>query len=454
MTWGWAFFLIYAVLTAWLAWKSGQGQSSAESFAVGSGHMPWWMAGITLGACLASSSTFVIMPGFVYASGLSALIGFSVPLILGIGAGLLVMAFPFQRIGGRLGALTVPHFLGAAYASPALRQLFAGLNILNIAYLILITVGCGYVMEASLGVQYPIAVVGIVAFVFAYTGFGGATAHAWTNTLQGGIMVLVSLLIFGSGVHLWPQVAADLPTTGFTDPDSVLFGSWWEAYLVPVIVGFALSTQPHLLSKALYVDSRAELTKTIATGVLTYAIFCLVLFAGAYARITLPEGVPQDQVMAQYLVQAFGDGPLGALVTTAILAAAMSTLDGLLVAIAASVGNDLIPGKGSVLANRVVLVVLAVATIAGALYPPKLVLLLGQLGIYGLVAASAGPLLAALFGRSLAAGPAVLSAVLALAVHFGLSLTVVDNPAVAVVAALLVAVPVAVLPSRWAPAAA
>ena len=106
------------------------------------------------------------------------------------------------------------------------------------------------------------------------------------------------------------------------------------------------------------------------------------------------------------------------------------------------------------LANRVVLVVLAVATIAGALYPPKLVLLLGQLGIYGLVAASAGPLLAALFGRSLAAGPAVLSAVLALAVHFGLSLTVVDNPAVAVVAALLVAVPVAVLPSRWAPAAA
>jgi sodium/pantothenate symporter len=454
MTWAWGFFLVYAVATAYLAYKSGQGNESAETFAVGSGHMPWWMAGITLGACLASSSTFVILPGFVYQSGFSALLGFTVPLVIGIAAGLLVLAFPFQRIGARLGALTIPHFLGAAYGSPALRQLFAGLNILNVAYLILITVGCGYVMEAALGVPYPAAVVGIVTFVFAYTGFGGANAHAWTNTLQGLIMVGVSLVIFLSGASLWPAVAADLATTGWTDPASPLFATAWEAYLVPVIVGFALSTQPHLLSKALYVDSTKDLTRTIAVGVLTYGIFCLVLFAGAYARIVLPAGIAQDQVMAQYLVFAFGAGPIGALVTTAILAAAMSTLDGLLVAIAASVGNDLFPGKGSVMANRLVLVGLAVATIGGALYPPKLVLLLGQLGIYGLVAASAGPLLAALFGRALHPAAAMASALVALVIHFGLSFTIVANPAVAVVAALAVAVPIAVVPSLLAAPAA
>lgn len=448
MSWAWLFFGIYAVLTAGLAWRSGQGNDSSESFALGSGHMPWWMAGITLGACLASSSTFVILPGFVYASGKSALLGFTLPLLAGIGLGLLSMAFPFQRIGGKLGALTVPHFLGAAYDSPKLRQLFAGLNILNIAYLILITVGCGYVMEQSLGVPYPAAVIGIVTFVFAYTGFGGATAHAWTNTLQGGVMVGVSLLIFFGGAHLWPEVMADLSTTGWTDPESVLFSTPFEAYVVPVIIGFALATQPHLLCKALYVDSKAALTKTVGLGMLTYAIFCLVLFAGAYARIILPADVPQDQVMAQYLVAALGTGPLGALVSTAILAAAMSTLDGLLVAIAASVGNDLVPGKGSVMINRLVLVGLAVATIAGALNPPKLVLILGQLGLYGLVAASAGPLLGALFrpGRvsAVAAGA---SAISALVVHFGLALTVVTNPALATCAALAVGIPVALVPS-------
>ena len=138
---------------------------------------------------------------------------------------------------------------------------------------------------------------------------------------------------------------------------------------------------------------------------------------------------------------------MGALISTAILAAAMSTLDGLLVAIAASVGNDLVPGKGSVWANRGVLLFLGVATIAGALNPPALVLLLGQLGIYGLVAASAGPLLAALYSRGTPpVGAAFASAGVALAVHFGLC-AVLPNPAVAACAALLVAVPIAVLPA-------
>ncbi len=452
MSWAWVFFLIYAVFTAGLAWRSGQGTDSSESFAIGSGHMPWWMAGITLGACLASSSTFVIMPGFVYASGLVALLSFTVPLLIGIGLGLWALSYRFQAVGARHGALTVPHLLGAAYDSPKLRQLFAGLNILNVAYLILITVGCGYVMEQALGVPYPFAVVGIVTFVFAYTGFGGATAHAWTNTLQGMVMVVVSLVVFASGVHLWPQVAADLPTTGLVDPGSVLFSTPWEAYLVPVVIGFALSTQPHLLSKALYVEDQRELTKTIGLGMVTYTIFSLVLFAGAYARLVLPADVPQDQVMARYLVVAFGDGPMGALISTAILAAAMSTLDGLLVAIAASVGNDLVPGKGSVWANRGVLVFLGVATILGALNPPKLVLILGQLGIYGLVAASAGPLLAALYSRGTPpVGAAFASAGTALAVHFGLS-AVIPNPALAATVALFVAVPIAVLPAlRTAP---
>jgi len=447
MSWAWFFFLIYAVFTAGLAWRSGRGTDSSASFAIGSGRMPWWMAGVTLGACLASSSTFVIMPGFVYASGLPALIGFTLPLLFGVALGLWTLSYRFQAVGGRHGALTVPHLLGAAYDSPRLRQLFAGLNILNVAYLILITVGCGYVMQAALGVPYHWAVVGIVTFVFAYTGFGGATAHAWTNTLQGMVMVVVSLLVFASGVGLWPEVMADLPTTGWVDPESVLFSTGWETYLVPVVIGYALSTQPHLLSKALYVEDRRELTRTIGLGMATYATFSLVLFAGAYARVSLPADVPQDQVMAQYLVHAFGDGPIGALISTAILAAAMSTLDGLLVAIAASVGNDLVPGKGSVWANRGVLVFLGVTTIAGALNPPQLVLILGQLGIYGLVAASAGPLLAALYSRGTPpVSAAFASSAVALLVHFGLS-TVIANPAVAACAALVVAVPIAVLPA-------
>lgn len=300
------------------------------------------------------------------------------------------------------------------------------------------------------GYGYETSVVGIVAFVFAYTGLGGATAHAWTNSLQGVVMLVVAVLIFLSGAHLWDRVGPDLTTTGFTAPGSVFFSTHAEVWLVPLGMGFALTTQPHVLSKALYVEGPRELTQTILTGVATFSVFCLVLFAGAYARLTLPPGLAQDAMMAEYLQVAFGSPIVSAVVSVAILAAAMSTLDGLLVAIAASVGNDIFPGQGSVWINRAVLVALAVVTIGMSISPPGLVLKLGQLGVYALVSASAGPLLAGLFlkGR-LPAWSAQTSAATALLVYAALNM-VQGNPGVAGIGAMLVSIPVAFSPFVFA----
>lgn len=458
--WAWAFFGAYVILTSFLAWRGGQKGCDASTFALGSGRMHWAVAGVTLGACLASSAMFVIFPGFVYAEGLAALVGFSLPLIAGIAVGLLLFAPRFQRLGGTYKALTVPHWLGARYGSSALRRVFSALNVLNVAYLVLIAVGCGYVMQRALGVPYEAAVVGIVLFVFGYTGFGGAWAHAFTNTLQGGLMLVVAVLVFGSGLALWQDgsLVQSLSQTGLTAEGSVLFSTTWEVWLVPFVMGIALSTQPHLLTKALYVEGRRNLWLTVGTGVLTFAVFSLVLFAGAYARVVLPAGIPQDQAMAEYLLVAFPWPPVAALVSVAILSASMSTMDGLLVAVSASVANDLFPGKGSVKLNRAVLAVLAAVTIGVALSPPKLVLILGQQGVYGLVAASAGPLLIGLFrpGR-LSAGWAVGSAAVALAVHFGVGAVggLTPNPGVSAAAAMLAGLPVALLGSlRAAPVSA
>lgn len=442
----WFFFLLYAVSTATLAFKSTSSTEDAKSFALGSGKMHWALTGITLGACLASSATFVIAPGFVYADGLAGLIGSSVPLIGGIALGLFSLAYRFQDTGKANGALTVPHWLGARYQSPGLRRFFSALNVLNLAYLVLITVGCAYVMSAALAIPYAASVVGIVTFVFGYTAFGGATAHAWTNSLQGGVMLVVAVAIFLSGMTWWPQVFPALAADAWTAPDSVLYGSLGEVWVVPFVMGFALSTQPHLLSKALYVDGHRELTLTLVTAVLTFSVFSLVLFAGLYARFALGDGIPQDKVMASYLQVAFTHPAASAAVSVAVLAAAMSTLDGLLVAIGASVGNDLL-GGGSVWMNRAVLAVLAVITIAISSAPPALILPFGQTGVYALVVASAGPLLAGLFLQgALPVRWAAASAVCALLVHFGFD-WFLPNPGVGASVALLVGIPIAFVPA-------
>ena len=149
----WVLFTLYAVATAALAWRGGRATTSSAGFAIGSGDMSPWIAGITLGACLASSATFVLFPGFVYADGMAALIGFGPPFFAGLAAGLLVMAPRFQDVGAQVGALTIPHWLGSRYDSMALRRLFGALNVLQLAYLVIITVGCGYVMRDALGIN-------------------------------------------------------------------------------------------------------------------------------------------------------------------------------------------------------------------------------------------------------------------------------------------------------------
>lgn len=466
--WAWALFSLYLVFTSYLAYLGGKKVSGGSDFAIGDGKMNPLVAGVTLGACLASSATFVIFPGFVYLDGLAALIGFSLPLIAGLATGFLLFSPPFQRVGEEVQALTVPHWIGARYKSDGLRRLYAGLTLLNVAYLVLVTVGCGYVMEAALGVPYQWSVIGIVVFVFGYTAFGGVYAHAFTNTMQGGVMLAMSLVIFFSGIELWQNgsVMAELQETGWTAPESLLYRNHWEVWGVPFLTGIALTTQPHLLTKALYVKNLREVYLTIGIGITTFALFCLVLFAGVYARITLPADIPQDKVMAQYLTQAFSSAPVGAAVSVAILAAAMSTMDGLLVAVSATVANDFLPGAAQheaaggerrwfhgVWLNRLVLVVLAVLTIGISYNPPKVVLILGQQGVLGLVASAAGPLLAGLFLRGpLPASAAAASAVVALGVHFTLSIGgFIINPSVSAIIAMAFSVPVALIGAKLLP---
>ncbi|MEN0063002.1 MAG: hypothetical protein AAGA48_12685 [Myxococcota bacterium] len=442
----WVLFLIYAVATAALALIAGRGTDSARGFAIGSGKMSPLVVGITLGATLASAATFVLYPGFVYADGLAALIGFSIPLISGLAIGLFVFAPRFQAIGAPADALTVPHWLGARYGDFGLRRLFALLQVLNVAYLVLIVVGCGYVVEASLGVSYPQAIVGITLFVFGYTALGGATAHAFTNTLQGLMMLVVSVAVFLSGLHTWPETWASLRDSGFVAPEGLIYRTPFEVLGVPFFIGIALTTQPHLLSKALYVKGARALRTTLSIGLGTYATYALMLSAGAYARVLLPAGIPQDRVVAEYLQIAFSWPPIGAAISVAILAASMSTMDGLLVAIAASIGNDVIPGRGTVWLNRLVLAGLAIGTLALAWSPPAAVLLLGQLGVYGLATASVGPLVAGLgTTRPLQSWPAWLATLVPLAIHLGLALTIVDNPGISAILGMAVGVPLGLI---------
>ncbi|MEM9194864.1 MAG: sodium:solute symporter family protein [Myxococcota bacterium] len=440
----WTIFVLYIVITTGLAIVGMLKTKDLRSFAIGNGDMGPVLVGITLAASVASTATFVINPGFVWKDGVAALLHFGVATAGGVTLGIIVLSKGFRRVGTRTEALTLPHWIGARFDSVWMRTYFALLNLaLAISFVVLIIKGSALVMGVTLGMSYVPSVFLVVGFVFSYILVGGTYAHAFTNAFQGSIMVLVALAIFGSGLYLFGEetgffaklAAEDANLVTAVNPKSVLFNDYYTVFFCGFIVGIGLVCQPHILMKSLYLKSDKDVNMYLLVYTIIGGIFALILVAGLYARITMPEyDGAQDAVMAVYIAQAFH--PIVAvLISVALLAAGMSTMDSILVSASTIAGSDLFNGvlgqtllpkktdeeraKLALWASRIILVGMAVISLIIAVDPPTFVGIFAQLGVYGLVAASMAPVTLGIFFKNVPKGAAFAGAVVGPIVHFG-----------------------------------
>lgn len=448
----WSLFGGYMALTFWLAWLGHKRTDGIESFAIGRGNMNPFVVGVTLAASIASTATFVINPGFVYVHGVSALIHLAGAVGLGLVVGLTTMSTGFRRLGATHRALTLPQWIGERYGSRRLSVLFACVNLLSLSFVVLILGGLSIVMQQTLGLDNTESLVLMIVFVFSYVFIGGTYAHAYTNTLQGIIMVVIAAIIVASGLpHLFSGSvgdelrAVDPNLVETINPASPLFGSFFSVYVSGFVIGFALVCQPHIMTKALYVDSdRAVWTYLAVTGVISL-IFMSLLLVGLYAHLS---GIPreafvdpstgalrQDLVMTVYITKTFSPSMI-AVITVALMAAGMSTLDGILVSLSSIAANDLyrniaerrwLAGRSASQkshaahrASQAILVAMGVVAFFIALHPPKLLGIFGQVGVYGIVAASTVPILFGIVSRAMDATATLLAAVAGGGLHFAL----------------------------------
>ena len=411
-------FAVYIAATTVLALRGMRKTQDLAGFAIGGGDMGPVLVGVTLAAAVSSTATFVINPGFVWKDGLSALLHFGVAGYGGVITGLLVLSKGFRRIGSKSRALTLPHWVGARYESPGLRTYFALLNlVLAVTFCVLIVKGSALVMQHTLGLGYATSVLVIVGFVFTYILLGGTYAHAYTNALQGSIMAVVALMVFGSGIGLLleePGLAAELAAQDpnlikVVNPGSALFDTPWQVFVCGFVVSFGLVCQPHILTKSLYLRSDRDHRRYLIVAGIVGTCFTLMLVVGLWARARYPEISSQDAVVAVYIAKTFSPY-IGAFISVALLAAGMSTMDGLLVSASTIAGNDiflgslgerLMPGASTVerekmalRASQIIIAFMGVCAFFLALDPPQLVGLFAQMGVYGVVCASIVPMTA------------------------------------------------------------
>lgn len=426
-----------------------------QGFSIGNKDMNPYLIGITLAASIASTATFVINPGFVYVHGLSAFLHYGLAASLGMITAFLILTRGFLKLGEVNDSLTIPQWIYHRYQHRGLSLFFAMINLLSITFVVLILVGCSFLVTGLFPVEQKTALVIIILFVFSYVLMGGTYAHAYTNTLQGIMMIIITLGLFIYGLRFFDGgFIANLETIGSNyastfNPDSSLYFSFFSVFGSGFIVTFALMLQPHILTKVLYLRSEADIGKFIGTTVVVGSCFTLMLMVGFYARLAGVEVPSQDVVVREFLLHEFGGSVFGEYILTFIfitlLAAGMSTLDGILVSLSAMVVNDIVePLSGNrfngLVLSRWVLVGVGITALLIAWNPPALIGLFAQKGVYGLAAASLVPLLFGVLVRG--AIPLWIvggSAFLGLFIHLWLNLYIgIANPAVSASYAIIV----------------
>ena len=334
---------------------------------VGGRRMGGVVIGLSFYATFVSSVTFVGHAGRSYAFGLSWWLICVVVFTSMVLVSWFVIAPPFTRRARELGALTVPDFLGFQYESLLLRRLAGGVVVIaSLAYMVAVYEGATRLLGVLLDLDPGLVTMIIFVVVTAYTLAGGFHSVVATDAVQGvillagGMLLPLSMVVREGGVTaLLGKVRLAMPSVLEWQPQGALAGDVTVGTLVGLALGVGLKiiVEPRQLSRfyGLADDEQLRRGRWIAPAMLfvTYLVMLPVGFL-AHAFVTPAElgggsGSALTDNVIPHLLGARVNllGPVaGAFFLTGLVAAAMSSIDSVLLVAASSADHDLVaPGR-------------------------------------------------------------------------------------------------------------
>lgn len=268
------------------------------------------------------------------------------------------LAKPFKRLTDRYDAITIPDYLEARFRDGSRRLRLVAAAVLVVFITIYVSAqidATGTAFESFLGWRYEVgAVVGFVV-VLVYVTTGGFLAVAWSDVVQGALMVtgLVVLPIVGVVAVGGPGVVAAKLTA--IDPALVSLGKggWTTEVVLSAIglsmIGAGFLGSPQIFVRFIAIRSETELRPGLRVAVLwTLLADGGAVLTGMIGRALL-TGTGDDiaatlgnggQDVLPVMVAALFPAVIVGLYIAIVLSAIMSTVDSLLVLAASAVARD------------------------------------------------------------------------------------------------------------------
>ena len=362
--------VVYAIAMALIGCISVGKSKTLDGFLIGGRNIGAWVTAFAYGTTYFSAVVFV---GYAGQHGWNIGIG---AVWIGIGNAVLgcllswlLFANRTRKMTKKLNARTMPDYFEKRYNSKGMKILAAVIIfVFLVPYSAAVYKGLGSLFGAVFpGVETWVWMLIIAVLTAVYLVVGGYVATAYTNLVQGIIMIVgvVCLVVavlshenvgglsgFIQKLGNFESLPGDPnPVTGSQLTD-IFGGSSFKFLCVNIMLtSFGTWGLPQMIGKFYAIKD----TAAIKRGTVISTIFCLVIGCGAYligstARLVLGGQLPEggvDAVIPTVLMEVLGGCTLGvillAVMMILLLSASMSTLEAVVLTSASAVAVDLIP---------------------------------------------------------------------------------------------------------------
>jgi SSS family transporter len=386
-----ALFGLYTIALMYNALAGLSASKSLRGFYVGNRNLSGPLIGLSFFATFASTNSYIGHAGKGYEYGLAWMV---MPFML-----IVFTYISWRWIGPRtrllarnFDALTLPDFLAARFlhvksdGRHPLRVVAALVVMLcSLLYLVAIFKGAGHLFERFFNVPYQVAIGLALIVVMLYTSIGGFVSVVRTDALQGVLMMIGAVLIFYFVTRAAGGVGAISQLSAMPDKQFIFELNGGIPFVV--LLGISLSgslkliVDPRQTSRFFALKDEAALRSGMWVAIVGLTIVQLCLYPiGVYAHLLI-DGVTDTDLIVPSLVNNAAIFPLwaGDFLFVAIVAAAMSSMDSVLL-VAASTGyknllqpfycNDEAGVAGQLRWTRGMVVALAILAAGIALDPP------------------------------------------------------------------------------------
>ena len=307
---------------------------TAEHYYLGNRTMPWWAIGVSVIATYFGALSFLGGPAWAYKEGFSVIfIHVNYPLAIAV---VITLFLPFFYNSG---VASIYEYLERRFGSASRTVMSAIFLFGNIAYSGIMLYTVALVLQFITGMDVVNAIL-IVAFVaLTYTMLGGISAVIWTDVIQSvillvGVLIILFMLINGLPDGL-PASLVELETAGKIDPFNFSINPAQVATVWTGVVAMSIyhvvvyGVNQMMVQRTLAARTLGDAKKAyILMGYCAFFIFVLFFLMGILFHAYYEgRNFDNDNTIVLEFVSKIGVPGLMGIVTAAIVAAAMSSLD-------------------------------------------------------------------------------------------------------------------------------